>query len=814
MKLIARRLLRAPAFTGLAILTLALGIGATTAVFSVVNGILLKPLPFKDPDRLVGLWHTAAGLENLKEIEMSPSLYFVYQDYGKAFESVGLYRTDSVAVTGAGEPEQEENLTVTHTVLPLLGVKPYMGRGFNAQDDADGAPLTTVITWGYRQRHFGGQKSVVGRHLTIDGRDCQIIGVLPKDFRFLNEKPALVLPFRFNRNKTVLGNFSQRGVARLKPGVTLAQANADVARMIPMTWSLFPAPGGFSAKLFIDARFGPNLHPLLQDVVGDVGGTLWVILGTIGGVLLIACANVANLLLVRAEGRQHELSIRSALGAGPGRIARDLLSESLTLGVLGGVLGLGLAYGALRLLISIAPANLPRLGEITIDPLVIGFTTAVSLVAGLLFGILPAARYSGATIRLREGGRSMSHSKDRVHARHVLVVAQVALALVLLIGSGLMIRTFQALHAVNPGFVRPQELLTLRVGIPSTSVKDPVAVTRLLQHMNDKLAQLPGVQSVSFATGVTMDGNSSGDPIMVQDQPVADGKVPAIRRFKFVSPGFFSTMGNRLVAGRDLTWADVYDLRPAVLVTENMAREIWGSPAAALGKRIRDNLKSDWQEVVGVTADVYDLGVDKKPPTIVYGAVLRKNFASEGIGVRRYVAFAIRSPRTGSADFLKQVQQTVWSVVPNIPIASVRTMDELYQKSMGRTSFTLVMLAIAGVMALVLGLIGIYGAISYSVTQRTREIGIRMALGARQSQVRGMFVRSGLGLAGVGVLCGLAGAVGLTRLMKSLLFGVAAIDPLTWSAMAGAMVLAALAASYVPASRATAVDPIDTLRSE
>jgi predicted permease len=814
MKLIARRLLRAPAFTGLAILTLALGIGATTAVFSVVNGILLKPLPFHEPERLVGLWHTAAGLDNLKEIEMSPSLYFVYQDHNRTFESIALYRTDLVAITGSGQPEQEETLTVTHTLLPLLGVKPYLGRNFSAQDDSDGTPLTTVITWGYWQRHFGGRSSVVGSHLTTNGQDCQIIGVLPKDFRFLNEKPALILPFQFNRNKITLGNFSQRGVARLKPGVTLAQANADVARMIPMTWTLFPPPGGYSAKLFMDARFGPGLHPLRQDVVGDIGRTLWVIMGTIAGVLLIACANVANLMLVRAEGRQHELSIRSALGAGSGRIARDLLSESLTLGLLGGVLGLGLAYGALRLLISIAPANLPRLEEITVDPLVIAFTATISLVAGLLFGVLPAARYSGATIRLREGGRGMSHSKDRVQARHVLVVAQVALALVLLIGSGLMIRTFQALHAVDPGFARPKELLTLRVGIPGSAVKDPVAATRLLQQMNDKLAQLPGVEAVSFASGVTMDGNSSGDPLMAQDQPVADGKVPAIRRFKFVAPGFFPTMGNRLVAGRDLTWTDLYDLRPVVLVTENLAREMWGSPAAALGKRVRDSLKSDWHEVIGVTADVYDQGVDKQPPTTVYAGVLRKNFSADGVQTRRNVVFAIRSSRTGSAEFLKQVQQTVWSVVPNIPIASVRTMDELYAKSMARTSFTLVMLAIAGSMALVLGLIGIYGAISYSVTQRTREIGIRMALGARQSQVRGMFIRSGLVLTGGGVLLGLAGAAGLTRLMKSLLFGVAAADPLTWSAMAGAMIVAALAASYVPARRATAVDPVNTLRAE
>ncbi|HXJ40275.1 MAG TPA: FtsX-like permease family protein, partial [Bryobacteraceae bacterium] len=557
-------------------------------------------------------------------------------------------------------------------------------------------------------------------------------------------------------------------------------------------------------------------RPFEQDVVGDIGSALWVIMGTIGGVLLIACANVANLLLVRAEGRQHELSIRTALGAGRRRIVRDLLTESLALGLAGGILGLLTAWGAVRLLIAIAPANLPRLDEISVDPPVIALTLAVSVVAGLLFGVIPAFRYAGvrAGTGLREGGRGMSHSKDRLRARNVLVVVQVALALVLLIGSGLMIRTFQALNRVQPGFTNPEEVLTMRVSLPRALVKEPEAVARLHNQILDRLAQVPGVRSVAFSTGITLDGHSSGDLMFVQDQPLPEGKVPPVRRFKFMSPGYFATMGNHFVAGRDLTWTDVYNYRPVIIITENMARELWGTPAAALGKHMREGSKSDWREVIGVVGNEYDEGVHQKPPTNVYWPLVLKHFWGEEMQVQRTVAFAIRSPRTGSAQFLNQVQQAVWSVTPNTPIANVRTVGDIYRKSMARTSFTLVMLSIAGAMALALGLVGIYGAISYSVSQRQREIGIRMALGARQAQVRAMFVRSGLGLAGLGVVCGLAAAVALTRWMKSLLFGVGASDPITWGAMAAAMVVAALAASYVPARRATQVDPIDTLRAE
>jgi len=802
-------------FTAITLLTLALGIGANTAIFSVVNGVLLRPLPYRDPARLVALWHTAPGL-NIKELNMAPANYFTYRERGRAFEDIGLYTGGSVSVTETGEPERLHCLWLTDGTLPILGVHPLLGRIFTRYDDTDGSPRTAVLTYGYWQRRFAGSPSAIGKQIVLDGDRYEIIGVLPRSFWFLDPEPALVLPLQFNRNKTVLGNFSYRGIARLKPGVTIASANADIGRLLPIWAATFPPPPGISVKLFEDARLMPSVRPFRQDVVGDIGDVLWVLMGTIGAVLLIACANVANLLLVRAEGRQHELAIRSALGAGRGRIARELLLESVVLGLAGGVLGLGVAFATLRLLIAIGPTSLPRLHEITIDPVVLGFAFLVSLLAGGLFGILPVWKYSGVRLNmgLRESGRTVSQTRERHRARAVLVVIQVALALVLLIGSGLMIRTFQALRRVQPGFTRPAEILTLSVSVPAGQVKEEERVVRMDQDMLAGLARIPGVESAALTSSLPMTGDRSNDILFADDHPNAEGQVPPIRAYIFISPGYFRTIGDPIVAGRDLTWADVYGFRNVALVSENLAREYWQNPARAIGKRIREGSKDPWREIVGVVGNTYNDGVNEKPPAIAYWPIMMKHFWGEDMFVRRASSFAIRSTRTGSAAFLNEVRQAVWSVSPNSPVASVATLGEIYSKSMARTSFTLVMLAIAGGMALILGLVGIYGVISYSVSQRRREIGIRMALGARQSEVNRMFVRHGLMLAAVGVAFGLAAAAGLTRLISSMLFGVSAADPSTYALMSAGLVAAAVLASYLPARRAGAVNPIETLRAE
>jgi len=811
-----RRLSRAPMFTAVTLITLAVGVGANTAIFSVLQGVLLKPLPYPKADDLVGVWHVAPGL-NIKELSAAPSNYFIYREQSRTFQDIGLYTGDSVNVTGVGEPEQVRALLVTERVLPILGIPPMLGRWFTGKDDSPGSPATMLLTYGYWRRKFGGDPGVLGRRILVDGKAREVIGVLPRDFHFIaREDPPLIMPLRFDRNKTFLGNFSFQALARLKPEATITEANADVARMLPIVLRSFPTPAGFSLKLFEQAHIGPNVRPFKQDVVGDVGNTLWVLMATIGMVLLIACANVANLLLVRAEGRQQELAIRAALGASRTQIAGELLFESLVLGLAGGALGLGLAYAALRGLIAMAPDGLPRLNEIGIDTTVLLFTFIVSLLAGLLFGSIPVFKYAGARLGtgLREGGRTLSQSRERHRARSTLVIVQVALAVVLLIGSGLMIRTFQAMTQVQPGFARPAEVQTMRISIPEAEVKEPLQVIRMQAEILRRIAAIPGVSSTGISSKIPMDDYGNFDPIFVQDRTYAEGELPPMRRFHFVSPGFLETIGAPVLAGRDFTWTDIENRIPAALVSENLAREYWHDPSGALGKRIRLGTTDEWREIIGVVADVRDDGVDKKAPTSVYWPILISDFYGEKPFVRRTAAFAFRSSRAGAESFLKEVRQAVWSLDSNLPLADVRTLDDYYRKSMARTSFTLVMLAVAGGMALLLGVVGIYGVIAYSVSQRTREIGIRVALGAQHGQLAGMFVRHGLLLTAAGVACGLGAAIALTRLMSSLLFEVSPVDPLTYGAVAIGLVAAAALASYLPSRRAAAVDPVEALRAE
>jgi predicted permease len=810
-----RRLLQLPMFTAVAVVTLAVGIGANAAVFSVIDGVLLKPLPYPSPDQLVVLDHGAPGV-GLKSAGAAPFLYYMYREQGRVFQDVGLWQGDTESVTGVGEPEEVQSVVVTDGVLPILGATPALGRLFTKQDDAAGAPDTMLLAGGYWRTRFGGDPSVIGRRVLVNGRAREIIGVLADSFAFLDRKPALYLPMRLDRAKVFLGQFSYSAIARLKPGATIEQAAADGARLIPISFQTFPPFEGFSLKMFEEARLHAAPRALKADLVGDVGSVLWVLMGTIGMVLLIACANVANLLLVRAEGRQQELAVRAALGASRGRIAYELLAESVILGLIGGAAGLGLAWAAVRGLIALAPGNLPRLDNISIDGFVLLFTCAISIVSGLLFGAIPIFKYAGPNVAsgLRGGGRTSSASRERHRARSTLVVVQVALALVLLVGSGLMIRTFQALRHVDPGFTNAEQLLTLRLAIPSAQVKEPEAVIRMHQAIVNRIAAVPGVTSVGMTSLIPMTDFGWHDPIFAADKNYEQNQLPPIRSFKFVSPGLLATMGNRLVAGRDFVWEDAYDKRPVALVSENLARELWGQPPAAIGKRIRESLKSEWREVVGVVSDERDEGLDKPATAIAFFPMLMSKFEGDDVSVRRTMSYVVRSPRAGTVAFTNEVSRAVWAVNPNLPLASVRTLDEVVKKSMARTSFTLVMLAIAGGMALFLGVAGIYGVISYSVSQRTREIGIRMALGARRSEVTGLFVRHGAGLAAIGIACGLAAAFVLSRLLGTLLFEVSALDPITYVAVCGTLAAATVVASYVPALRATLVNPVTALRAE
>jgi len=818
LRQVVRRLGRAPMFTAITLITLAIGVGANTVIFSVVEGVLLKPLPYPHAEQLIGVWYTAPGV-GLKDVPLAPSNYFINREQNTTFQDIGAYDGDAFSVTGAGEPEHVRGLDVTDGTLPLLGVQPALGRLFTRQDDAASAPRTVILSYAYWRQKFGGASSVIGGSITMDGTARQIIGVLPRDFHFLDyNDAALIVPFQWDRSKTKLGNFSFRGIARLKPGVTLNQASTDMARLLPITFRSFPAPDGFSPAIFAKANFGTNLRPLKQDVVGDVGKVLWVLMGSIAMVLLVACANVANLLLVRVEGRRQELAIRSALGSPWGRTAAEMLFESLIIGVAGSAVGLGLAYGALRALVAAAPTGLPRIHEIGIDVQVLMFTLGLALLTSVLIGVIPIFKYAGvkATTGLREGGRALSQSRERHMARKTLVVVQVALALVLLICSGLMIRTFQAMTHVNPGFTAPESLETFRFYIPETQIPEtqPERVVHMQQDILSKLAALPGVQSVSISTAMPMDGYDSNDLVYAQDHVYGDGEIPPIRRFKFIAPGFFSTIGTHLVAGRDITWDDNYGKRPVAIISEGFAREYWHSAEGALGKKIRVAATDDWREVVGVAQDTHDDGVDQPAPTAVYWPELLANFEGQKSELRRNIAFVLRSPRAGSQAFMKEVQEQVWQINPNVPLADASTIGEFYSKSMARTSFTLVLLCVAGGMALLLGIVGIYGVIAYTVSQRTREIGIRMALGAQRSELTGLFVRQGLLLTAIGAACGLVVAFVTMRLMSSILFNVSPVDPLTYIAITAGVAATACLACYLPSRRAATVNPVNALRSE
>jgi predicted permease len=813
---ILRRFRRAPLFTLATLITLAAGIGANTVVFSVVRGVLLKPLSYPQPDQLIGLWHTAPGI-NLKQLNMCPSMYFIYREQNRSFQEVGMYTEDSVSVTGLAQPEQVRALRTTEGTLPILGIPPMLGRWFDHQDDTPESPKTAVLTYGYWRDKFGSSPAAIGRTLTLDGEPVQIIGVMPQRFHFFDEDDlSMLLPLQLDRSKTVLGRFSYEGIARLKPGVTIAEASADVARMIPITERTFPSPPGFSVKLFEDAHIAPMLHPVKDDVIGDVGNALWLLMASIGMVLLIACANVANLLLVRVEGRRQELAVRSALGASWRRLASDMLLESIVLGLMGSAIGLALAYGALRALVAIAPDGLPRLHEITIDGQVLLFTLGISIFASVLCSAIPIIKYAGSMLSagLREGGRTLSQTRQQHRARNVLVVVQVSLAIVLLICSGLMIRTLHALTNVNPGFTGAATLQTFRISIPEAQVKEPESVLRMEQAIRDRIAAVPGVSAAAFSTARPMDGYNNNDPVFAEDRTYAEGELPPLRRFNSISPGYFSAMGTPLLAGRDFTWAETYSKAPVAIVSENLAREYWPGSAMAIGKRIRVATTDDWREIIGVVANVHYDGVSEPANSSVYWPMIVDRFEGQPTTVQREVAYSVRSSRVGSASLMTDVRAAVWAVNPNLPLADVHSLEYFYKMSMARTSFTLVMLAVAGAMSLLLGAVGIYGVIAYSVSQRTREIGIRMALGAERQAVTKMFVRDGLLLAVIGVGIGLVAAFAAMRVMSSLLFGVSPDDPVTYLLASLGVVATAWLATYLPSRRAASIDPVEALRTE
>jgi predicted permease len=812
----ARQLRRNPGFTAVAVITLALGIGATTAIFSVVNGVLLKPLPYPHANQLVSVSCAAPGIE-LMDLGMSASMYFVYRDESRAFHGISLYEYNRVAVTGVAEPEGLLALRATEELLPTLGVRPILGREFTQADDQPSSPRTVMLTYWYWEKTFGGNRAVVGKTIDVGGEPHEIIGVLPKSFQFLDAPSiALVLSIRLDRVKTDLGHFDYLGIARLWPGVTLAEADDDVARMLPIVARSFPPPPEFSLKMYESAHLLPRLEPLKDEVVGNVKNVLWVLMGGIVLVLLIACANVANLLLVRMEGRRQELATRGALGASPGRIASQLLLESFVLSLTGGALGLAFAYGTLHILVGVAPGSLRRLNEIRIDGIVLLFAIGISLAAGLLFGSMAILRFAGGRLGsgLRDAGRSHSAGRERRRAQNGFVIVQVGLALVLLINVGLMVRTFRGLIQVRPGFTAPPATVqAFSLFIHGTDVHGPEQLTRMQQAILQKVEALPGVSSASICLPGPLLGIGR-DPVFVRDRTYAEGQEPPSHGEKFISPGFFHTLGVPIVAGRGFTWSDIYNKRLVALVSENLAREYWRDPQNAIGKQIRVGAKDEWHEIVGVVGDVHDNGLNKPAPTEVYWPIMAASFGGHQVFNVPDAFFIIRSARAGSESFVREVRRAVRSVDPNLPLVGMETMADIYKQSMAQTSLSLVVLAVASGMALLLGAIGLYAVISYSVSQRTHDIGVRMALGAQKSDVLRLVMIQGMTLSLTGVVIGVVVALGVTRFLSNLLYGVKPTDPLTFVAVSVLLTGVALLACWIPARRASRMDPMVALRFE
>ena len=802
-----RMLAKKPAFTAVAVIALALGIGANTAIFSVVNTVLLKPLPFKDPDRLMMVWEENSKLGFPKDTP-APANFVDWKEQNQVFEDMAAIADQTFNLTGVGEPEKLEGQRVSASFFPMLGVEPVLGRSFLPEEDAAGAERVAIITDGLWQRRFGSDPSIIGKPLTLNGQPYTVVGVLPKNFRFPDpfqstmEENAIWVPIAFSSEEA--GNRGGHYLlvyARSKPNVTVKQAQADMSTIAARLQQQYPDT---------NTSVGAVVTSLHEQVVGDIRPALLILLGAVAFVLLIACANVANLLLARAAARQKETAIRTALGATRSRLIGQFLTESVLLAGMGGVVGLLLAIIGMKLLVALMPASISQAKDISIDAKVLGFTFLVSALTGVIFGLAPALHASRPDTNesLKEGGKGTA-GVARSRVRNLLVEAEVALALVLLICAGLLINSFLRLRNVDPGF-NASGLLTMKVVLPRSKYPDAPKRTAFYNELLQRVESLPGVQSAGVITNLplTFKGNSGGVAIEGRPEPAPD-EIPIVIT-RTVSPDYFRTMNIPVLKGRQFSPQDSPDSERVVIVSETTARNFWPGEDA-LGKRIKlggFNSDAPWLSVVGIVKDVrqFELDVDPKPQAYFpYTQMTYSYLAPRDIVVRTAV-----DPLSLAA----AVRNEVWSIDKDQPVSNITTMEQIMSDSVARQRFNMLLLAIFAAVALVLAAVGIYGVISYSVTQRTHEIGIRMALGATSGDVLRMVVGQGFKLVAVGVGTGLPTAFVLTRLMESLLFGVSATDPMTFAAISVTLVAVAMLASYIPARKATKVDPMVALRYE
>jgi putative ABC transport system permease protein len=815
LRSLARGLLRSPAFTALAVLTLAVGIGATTAVFSLVNAILLRPLPFPEPERLVGVWHSAPGLD-IQQFEHSLGTYVLYKRHARTLEGIALYDAGSSSLTDGTTPERVTAAGATASLFTVLRVGPARGRVFVEADERPGAEPVVILSDALWRRRFGGDPAVVGKSLRVNDVARQVVGVMPPSFRFPEADTELWLPVTIDEADLGIGNFNWYGIARLAPGATPETAQRELAAIVRRMPEEFP-DDDITPGMMEHARFTTLIHPQRDDVVGDIQRALWVLLGAVGMILLIACANVANLFLVRAEARQREVAVRTALGASRGSIARTFLGETTLLALAGGALGLLLAGAGLRALLALGPEGIPRLEEVGIDLPVLGFTLLVSLFAALVCGGFATLRYGKPELvpALKEGGRGGSTGRERHRAKNLLVVAQMALALVLLVCSGLMVRSFWRLRHVDPG-LEPRGVLTARLALPETEYPDEAANARFTNALLERVRALPGVVEAGTVTLLPLTGGGSNSAHTFEDFPLPPDAVPPIIAVRFATPEYFRAMGIPLLAGR--TFRPVDPARPTdeIVVSAALAERFWPGKSA-LGRRIMQGLPQEervWSTIVGVVGSVRDEGLHEKPSEAIYYPLRRIVPADEeGDWVPRNFTLVVKVEGE-PMDAAAAVREAVWGLDRNLPVAQVRTMEEVVERSTARTSFTMLLLLVAAAMAVLLGAVGNYGVISYVVSQRTREIGVRMALGAARGDVAGLVLRQGLWMALGGVAIGLAGAFALTRLLRALLFEVSPTDPATFGAVSVVLVAVALLASYLPARRAASVEPLEAIRYE
>ena len=802
-----RRLRKTPGFSAIVLLTLALGIGANSAIFSVVNTVLLRPFPYRDPERLVVVDHFYPSLNNLEAGASAPG-YRDLRDKAQIFDGVFVMTGWAPALTGTGgEPQRLQGTRASGLIFKTLGVAPVVGRPFTPEDDVPGRNRVVVLSYGFWQRQFGGDGSIIGKPMILNGEPYDVIGVMPSSFRdFTGRAPSdLWTPLALSPEQLSDNNRTNEYltlVARLRPGITVERARGDMKAFASQLRAQYPTQYASDWTL--------KVTPMNEKVSGRIRPALLVLLGAVGFVLLIACANVANLLLARAASRIKEVAIRSALGATRRDLLRQLMAESLLLAVVGGALGLGLAWLGMKGVVALKPANVPRITELRIDGVVTLFTLGVAIATGLIFGLMPAIQTSRANLQetLKEGGRSGSADRSGHTMRRVLVVAEVALALTLLTGAGLLIRSLALLQGVNPGF-DSSNLLTFNVSIPGAKYRSDTALVQYWERAIETVKAVPGVTSVGITSTMPFSGNWSTGSFSVEGYQPPPGKPGPWGDQRVVSPGFFPTLKVPLIKGRNFTEQDGVTGGQVVIVDEEMVKRYWPN-ADPIGKRVtfndpqRDSV-INWMTVVGVVGHTKHEGLDAENRVQLYHPYHRYGFIGNGM------SFAVRTIGDPSRA-VPAVRAALHAIDQDVPISNIATMDANIANSMGQRRFAMMLLGLFAVMALVLASIGIYGVMSYSVTQRAHEIGIRMALGAARQRVLGMVMRQGLALVGLGVAIGVLGAFGLTRLIASQLYGVHPTDPTTFVVVAVTLAGVAALATFVPAMRATRVDPVVALR--